>query len=194
MSKRETMVSGPGVDLLAGSGEVRALMRARDWDATSLGSPVRWPSTLRAVVGVMLTSRFAMWMAWGPELTFLCNDAYLPTVGVKRDWVIGSRSDKVWAEIWPDIGPRIAHVLSTGEATWDEALLLYLERRGFAEETYHTFSYSPLADDAGRNAGMLCVVAEVTERVIGERQLATLARSGQPAGGGVYPRRGDGFG
>jgi signal transduction histidine kinase len=174
MSKRETMVSGPGVDLLAGSGEVRALMRARDWDATPIGSPVQWPSTLRAVVGVMLTSRFAMWMAWGPELTFLCNDAYLPTVGVKRDWVIGSRSDKVWAEIWPDIGPRIAHVLSTGEATWDEALLLYLERRGFAEETYHTFSYSPLADDAGRNAGMLCVVAEVTERVIGERQLATL--------------------
>jgi signal transduction histidine kinase len=174
MSRRETMVSGSGVDLLAGPGEVRALMRTRDWDATPLGSPVRWPSTLRAVVGVMLTSRFAMWMAWGPELTFLCNDAYLPTVGVKRDWVIGSRSDKVWAEIWPDIGPRIAHVLSTGEATWDEALLLYLERRGFAEETYHTFSYSPLADDAGRNAGMLCVVAEVTEKVIGERQLATL--------------------
>ena len=174
MSDRDTMVSGSGVDLLAGSGEVRALMRARDWDATPLGSPARWPSTLRAVVGVMLTSRFAMWMAWGPELTFLCNDAYLPTVGVKRDWVIGSRSDKVWAEIWPDIGPRIAHVLSTGEATWDEALLLYLERRGFAEETYHTFSYSPLADDAGRNAGMLCVVAEVTEKVIGERQLATL--------------------
>src|ERR1700734_2319951 len=139
--------------LLRGPGEVRALMRACRWD---------------------LTSRFAMWMAWGSDLTFLCNDSYLPTVGLKRDWVIGSRSDKVWAEIWPDIGPRIRHVLATGEATWDEALLLYLQRRGFAEETYHTFSYSPLADDAGRNAGMLCVVAEVTEKVIGERQLATL--------------------
>jgi hypothetical protein len=90
----------------------------------------------------MLTSRFAMWMAWGPELTFLCNDAYLPTVGVKRDWVIGSRSDKVGAEIWPDIGPRIAHVLSTGKATWDEALLLYLERRGFAEGSFGSRAYS----------------------------------------------------
>ncbi len=157
-------------------------MRARDWDSTPLGAPSGWPSTLRAVVGVMLTSRFAMWMAWGAELTFLCNDAYLPTVGIKRDWVIGSRSDKVWAEIWPDIGPRIDHVLSTGQATWDEALLLYLERRGFAEETYHTFSYSPLADDAGRNAGMLCVVAEVTEKVIGERQLATLRDLGSRLG------------
>ena len=163
-----------GPPLLRGPGEVRALMRACDWGATPLGPPDGWAPSLRAVVRVMLTSRFAMWMAWGPDLTFLCNDAYLPTVGIKRDWVIGSRSDKVWAEIWPDIGPRIEHVLATGEATWDEALLLYLERSGFAEETYHTFSYSPLSDDAGATTGMLCVVAEVTERVIGERQLRVL--------------------
>ena len=149
-------------------------MRACPWDLTPLGTPDNWPASLRAVVRVMLTSRFAMWMAWGSELTFLCNEAYLPTVGLKRDWVIGSRSDKVWAEIWPDIGPRIQHVLATGEATWDEALLLYLERSGFSEETYHTFSYSPLADDDGATTGMLCVVAEVTERVIGERQLSVL--------------------
>ena len=149
-------------------------MRSRDWASTPVGPPEAWPQSLRAIVRVMLTSRFAMWMAWGPELTFFCNDAYLPTVGIKRDWVIGSRSDRVWAEIWPDIGPRIDHVLSTGVATWDEALLLYLGRSGFTEETYHTFSYSPLANDDGEIAGMLCVVAEVTERVIGERQLAVL--------------------
>jgi signal transduction histidine kinase len=149
-------------------------MRSCDWKSTPLGPPEQWAPSLRAIVRVMLTSRFAMWMAWGPELTFLCNDAYLPTVGLKRDWVIGSRSDKVWAEIWPDIGPRIQHVLQTGEATLDEALGLYLERRGFTEESYHTFSYSPLADDAGATTGMLCVVAEVTDRVIGERQLGVL--------------------
>ncbi len=151
-----------------------ARIRALDWAATPLGLPDTWPQSLKAVVRVMLTSRFAMWMAWGPELTFFCNDAYLPTTGLKRDWVLGARSDRVWAEIWPEIGPRIEHVLSTGEATWDEALRLYLERSGFSEETYHTFSYSPLADDTGATAGMLCVVAEVTERVIGERQLAAL--------------------
>ena len=126
MSDRDRTLSGSGVDLLAGSGEVRALMRARDWDATPLGSPGRWPSTLRAVIRVMLTLSFrdVDGLGAGGDVPF-CNDAYLPTVGVKRDWVIGSRSDKVWAEIWPDIGPRISHALSTGEATWDEALLLY---------------------------------------------------------------------
>ena len=115
-----------------------------------------------------------MWMAWGPELTFLCNNSYLPTTGLKRDWVLGARSDRIWAEIWSDIGPRIEHVLRTGEATWDEQLCLYLERSGFCEETYHTFSYSPLTDDRDDTAGMLCVVNEVTQRVFAERQLAKL--------------------
>jgi PAS domain S-box-containing protein len=177
------LLAQQGRQLLRGGGEVRALMRACDWAATPLGDPEDWPASLRTVVRMMLTSRFAMWMAWGPELTFLCNDAYLPTVGLRREWVIGSRSDRVWAEIWPDIGPRIERVLATGEATWDEALRLYLERKGFAEETYHTFSYSPLADDAGATAGMLCVVAEVTERVFGERQLSVLRDLGATLAG-----------
>jgi signal transduction histidine kinase len=171
--------------VIEGPGPVRALMRACDWSTTPLGSPETWPASLSAVVRVILTSRFAMWMAWGPELTFLCNDAYLPTVGIKRDWVMGSRSDRVWAEIWPDIGPRIDQVLKTGQATWDEALLLYLERSGFPEETYHTFSYSPLANDGGAISGMLCVVAEVTERVIGERQLSTLRDLGSRLAAGA---------
>jgi hypothetical protein len=70
-------------------------------------------------------------------------------------------------EIWPDIGPRIGSVMTTGEATLDESLLLFPERSGYVEETYHTFSYSPLTDDSGAVAGMLCVVTEETERVIG---------------------------
>jgi PAS domain S-box-containing protein len=161
-------------DFLAGGGEMGARMRALDWARTPLGPPERWPQSLKTIVRVMLDSRYAMWMLWGPELTFFCNDAYLPTVGIKRDWVLGARSDKVWEEIWPDIGPRIAQVLEHGHATWDEALLLFLERSGFPEETYHTFSYSPVYDDENHVAGMLCVVTEVTQRVVGERRLRVL--------------------
>lgn len=161
-------------DFLGGGGEMGARMRALDWTATPLGPPASWPQSLKTIVRMMLDSRYAMWMLWGPELTFFCNDAYLPTVGIKRDWVLGARSDRVWEEIWPDIGPRIRKVLEHGQATWDEGLLLFLERSGYPEETYHTFSYSPVHDDADRIAGMLCVVTEVTERVIGERRLGVL--------------------
>jgi len=166
---------------LAGGGETGARLRSVNWENHPLGSPDGWPQSLKTIVRVMLDSRYAMWMAWGPQLTFFCNDAYLPTVGLKREWVLGARSDEVWREIWPDIGPRIQHVLTSGEATWDEGLLLFLERSGFSEETYHTFSYSPVYDDSNRIAGMLCVVTEVTERVVGERRLRVLRDLGAQA-------------
>lgn len=120
-----------------------------------------------------------MWMAWGPELTFFCNDAYRrDTLGKKYPWALGRPAREVWAEIWDDIGPRIETVLRTGVATWDDSLLLFLERSGYAEETYHTFSYSPLTDDSDAIVGMLCVVSEDTERVVGERRKATLRELG----------------
>jgi signal transduction histidine kinase/DNA-binding response OmpR family regulator len=149
-------------------------MRAKRWHDTPLGPPDSWPQSLKTVVRILLTSRYQMWMCWGPELTMFYNDAYGPTLGVKQQWALGSSAREVWKEIWPDIGPRIERVLQSGEATWDEALLLFLERSGYPEETYHTFSYSPLADDDGRIVGMLCVVTEETERVIGERRLFAL--------------------
>jgi hypothetical protein len=90
-------------------------------------------------VNILLSSRFSMWMAWGQELTFSCNAAYRrDTLGRKYPWALGRPASEVWAEIWNDIGPRIESVLSTGEATWDEALLLIIERSGYPEESYHT--------------------------------------------------------
>jgi signal transduction histidine kinase/DNA-binding response OmpR family regulator len=156
-------------------GALAKLVHGFDWTTTPLGSIETWPQSLKTVVRMMLTSRFAMWMSWGPELTFLYNDAYAKmTLGKKHPWALGRPSQKVWEEIWNDIGPRIQGVLDTGEATWDEALLLFLERSGYREETYHTFSYSPLSGDEGKIAGHLCVVTEETDRVIGERRLKTL--------------------
>ncbi|MFK0172153.1 SpoIIE family protein phosphatase [Streptomyces sp. NPDC090306] len=155
--------------------EVGADLARVDWERTPLGPPEGWPQSLRTCVSILLSSRFPMWMAWGPELTFFCNAAYRrDTLGRKYPWALGRPASEVWAEIWGDIGPRIDTVLSTGEATWDEALLLFLERSGYPEETYHTFSYSPLRDDAGQVVGMLCVVREDTDSVIGERRMGTL--------------------
>ena len=102
---------------------------------------------------MMLTSRYQMWMGWGPELAYLYNDAYRPTLGVKHPRSLAKPVAEVWKEIWGDIGPLIEKVLNTGEAHYGEGMLLLLERSGFPEETYHTFSYSPLFDDEGAVAG-----------------------------------------
>src|ERR1700761_960525 len=168
-------------DVFQGGGDVGALMRTFDWASTPLGPTAGWPRSLQSIVRMMLTSRYQMWMGWGPDLTFFCNDAYRPTLGVKYPWAIGQSAKAVWAEIWTEIGPLIDQVLKTGAATYSEGMLLLLERSGFPEETYHTFSYSPLFDDAGAIAGMFCVVVEETERVINERRLETLRKVAQSA-------------
>src|SRR5580658_8300334 len=158
-----------------GGGALGRLVGEFDWSKTPLGAIEEWPQSLKTVVRTLLTSRFAMWMGWGPELTFLYNDDYARmTLGKKHPWALGKPFHEVWKEIWDDLAPRIRRVMDTGEATWDEALLLFLERSGYREETYHTFSYSPLSSDDGKVAGHLCVVTEETERVIGERRLSTL--------------------
>jgi PAS domain S-box-containing protein len=155
--------------------EIGRDLAAVDWASTPLGPVEEWPQSLVTAVNILLSSQFAMWMAWGPELTFFCNAAYRrDTLGRKYPWALGRPASEVWAEIWVEVGPRIERVLSAGEATWDEALMLLLERSGYSEESFHTFSYSPLRDDDANVVGMLCVVSEDTERIIGERRMTTL--------------------
>jgi len=152
------------------------LVEKYDWASTPLGPAALWPDSLKAPVRIVLTSGFPMWMAWGPELTILYNDGYArTTLGKKHPWALGKPAPVVWHEIWKDIYPLIQRVMETGEACWEEALQLILERSGYPEETYHTFSYSPLSGPDGKIAGMLCVVIEDTVRCIGERQLSALS-------------------
>ena len=172
-STDQIAIRGP-VDVFAGGGEMGTLIRSKCWSSTPLGPPKSWPQSLKIALGILISSRYQMWLGWGEDLSFFYNDAYRPTLGVKHTWALGSSTRDVWKEIWPDIGPRIEHVLKCGEATWDEGLLLFLERSGYPEETYHTFSYSPLANDAGAVMGVLCVVTEETERIIGARRLSSL--------------------
>ena len=164
------------VEFFPGRGELSTLIRGKDWAATSLGAIDTWSPSLLTVLRLMLSSRYAMWMGWGAELTFFYNDAYAgQTLGAKHPWALGQPARAVWAEIWHLIGPRIAHVMQTGDATWDEGLQLFLERNGYSEETYHTFSYSPAPGDAsGQIGGLFCVVIEETERVIADRRLSLL--------------------
>ncbi|HEV2594236.1 MAG TPA: PAS domain-containing protein [Sphingomicrobium sp.] len=160
---------------LGGETETGALMRSLDWTRSPLGPPATWSQSLRSVVGLMLGSKFPMFVAWGPELGFLYNDAYAVILGSKHPKAMGSRFEDIWSEIWSDVGP-LAHRAMNGEATWIEDLPLVMNRKGYDEETWFTFSYSPVCDDDGKIAGMFCAVAETTERVLAERRIAEDAK------------------
>ncbi|MGM1058496.1 SpoIIE family protein phosphatase [Saccharothrix sp. Mg75] len=173
--------SRPRAELLfPGGSEMAGRMRAHPWPGGA--GPDTWPATLRTAVRICLTSRFPMIVWWGEELTFLYNDAYLPLLGGKHP-ALGKPGERVWSEIWPTIGPMLRSVMDSGEATWSEDLLLPMARHGYWEETYWTYSYSPLHDDDGVVRGVFTAVSETTERVVGERRLAVLQDLGALAGG-----------
>ena len=164
----------PALTFLAGGGEMGALIRAHDWARTPLGPPAHWPQSLKTAVRIMLTSRQPIWIGWGEQLTYLYNDAYQSIIGGKHPWALGRPTAEVWSEIWSDIGPLLATAMGGIEGIYVEEQLLIMERNGYPEETYYTFSYSPIADDDGTSGGIICANTDDTQRVIGERQLALL--------------------
>ncbi|HEY8616789.1 PAS domain-containing sensor histidine kinase [Phenylobacterium sp.] len=160
----------PRHDFLLGGGEMGERLRAHDWSTSPLGPPEAWPQSLRTSVSILLNSGHPMFVAWGPELGFLYNDAYAVILGDKHPAALGRRFEEIWADIWADILPLVETALS-GEATWSEDLLLRMFRHGYWEDTWWTFSYSPVRDESGAVGGMFCACTETTAKVLGERRL-----------------------
>lgn len=169
--------------LFSGSGEMAARCRAFDWASTPLGPVSGWSQSLRAIVSTVLESRHPMFLWWGPDLIQIFNDGYRPSFGTSgRDVAaLGARGREYWTEIWDIIGPQIAQVLATGEATWHEDHLVPIDRNGVIDDVYWTYGYSPVRDDDGSISGVLVVVQETTARV---KALTALERAREDAESG----------
>ena len=158
---------------LQGGGELGELIRNKDWSATPLGPIARWPQSLRTTLGIVLNSRYPMFVFWGPQLVKIYNDGYRPITGHKHPWALGRPAQEVWPEIWGDIKPLVDRALA-GDPTWSDDLLLFMERNGFPEEVFFTFSYSPIPDESGGVGGMFCACTETTGKVLSARRLQVL--------------------
>jgi PAS domain S-box-containing protein len=150
-----------------------ARIRSFDWSATPLGPIEDWPLSLRNALGICLRSRFQLAIYWGPQLILLYNDAERDVLGTLHPGALGRPAAEFLADNWEVLGPMLRGVLATGEATWSEDQVLWLNRRGFVEEAFFTYSYSPIPDGEGIG-GVLLVTFETTQRVLAERRLRTL--------------------
>lgn len=157
-----------------GSGEIAVQMRKTDWAKTRLGPVEHWPGSLRTMLGVILGSRFPMMIWWGPDLLNFYNDAYRPILRDKHPKSLAAPAAKVWAEIWDFARPLAKGVMDGGPATWMEDVQLFIKSGAISEETYFTFSYSPIPGDDGKVGGLLNTVQETTVKVRGERQIRML--------------------
>ena len=164
--------NSPG--FLAGGGEMGERIRYFNWSATSLGAPDNWPQSLKTCVRIMLSSQQPIWIGWGKDLIKLYNDAYIDIVRGKHPGALGKPASVVWQDIWKDVGPMLSKAMLHDEGTYVESQLLIMQRSGFPEETYYTFSYTPVLGDDNKPAGIICYNTADTERIINERSLTTL--------------------
>src|SRR3954467_11885941 len=169
MPPPDAMTEGNRLAFLRDGGEMGARIRAFDWAKSPLGRPEDWPQALKTAAGMLLSTKFPMFVAWGPELRFLYNDAYAEILGGKHPAALGHAFEDIWAEIWEEVGP-LARRAVAGEPTYFENLPLKMTRKGFEEQTWFTFSYGPLRGDSGEAEGMFCVCTETTATVLAERQ------------------------
>jgi len=146
-------------------------VRSFDWASTPLGPMSAWPQSLRLAVGICLNSRFPMFVWWGAKLINIYNDAYIPVLGKRHPGALGQPAREIWSEIWDVIGPQADAVMLHGEATWNERALLVMERNGFAERTFFSWSYSPIFGENGEIVGLFCACTEETQRVLAEDAL-----------------------
>jgi len=161
-------MSNPSLAFLAGNTATARLMREHNWADSALGSPEKWPQSLRSVVSLMLGSAFPMFVTWGPRLSLLYNDAYAEILGSKHPAAVAQDFYTVWSDIRADIEPWVQRALS-GDSFFIENLPLRMLRKGYEEDTWFTFSYSPVRDEAGGIAGFYCACAETTALALAER-------------------------
>jgi len=182
MSRGGRRSAGQRLDFLSGGGALGRLMREHDWSTSAIGAPEAWPQSLRTATSMCLNSRFPMLIWWGPELVKLYNDSYAPILGDKHPRALGSPGREVWPEIWDVIGPMLDGVMTAGRATWSQDQLLLMTRAGYEEETYFTFSYSPIIDESEGIGGVFCAVTETTASVLADRRLRVLNEIADRAG------------
>src|ERR1700712_4250112 len=92
---------------LRGGGDAGLLIRQKDWRTTALGAIEFWPQSLRTTLGIVLNSRFPMYLYWGPDFICFYNDAAVPLFGVRdiHPGVLGKPAKEVWPDLWNWIGP-----------------------------------------------------------------------------------------
>lgn len=154
-------------DSLSKGGAMAIIIGDKDWSTTPLGTIHSWPVGLRSTLGIMLNSKFPMFLFWGPDLTCFYNDACHEGMGIDRrhDEILGKCGAVVLSETWRIILPIIDELLISGEASWHEEQWLPVLRHGKMEDTYWTSSYSPVNNESGSFEGVIVTLNDVTDKV-----------------------------
>lgn len=155
--------------------EMGRAIRHFDWASTAAGPINTWPVSLKTTVQMILKQRHAICLFWGPDLNIIYNDAYRPFLGLKEKDALGKPFHIIWSDVWDDVKHFVDDALS-GKGTFAEDMHLVMDRNAYPEDTYWTFSYSPLYDDQGKVAGLINITVETTAMVESRKREEVLRR------------------
>ncbi len=161
------------LDWLSGGGEIADLIRSRDWAKTPLGPIEHWPSSLRTTISLCLASNFPINIIWGPEAIQIYNAGYRVICGGIHPRAIGESYRVTWKSAWPAIGEPFERALR-GETSYLENQRMFLCRNGYMEETFFTFSLSPIRNESGVVVGLFHPVTETTTEMLNHRRTRLL--------------------
>lgn len=158
---------------LSGGGHMGEVVRNKNWATTPLGSINAWPQSLRTTVSLCIASNFPISIAWGPQRIQIYNDGYWPICADKHPYSMGQDFKECWFSAWPVIGEAFERA-SKGETCFLVNQRMFLDRLGYLEETFFTFSFSPIQDESGGVGGLFHPVTELTQQSLAERRLRIL--------------------
>jgi PAS domain S-box-containing protein len=151
-------------------GACGALIRAFDWGATALGPIAGWSATLRTTVSNIVNSPIPKVLMWGEDHVMLYNDGYAEIAGANHPAALGGTVATVWPEIW-DWNAAILARGFAGEVMRYRDQPMTLARSGRPEQLFLDLFYTPVHDEHGRVAGVMCTVIDNTARVATEAAL-----------------------
>ncbi len=157
---------------LIGDGEMADLIRAMDWESTSLGNISDWPPELRLVTNIMLAARHPMLLLWGPEMVLIYNDAFIPILTDRHPKALGARGREFWTDVWPVVGSQLESVLHDGQTVVSEFASVPMLRNGVMKQAFFSYNYSPIYDFDGKIAGIMTICQNVTPIVESENRRA----------------------
>ncbi|MFG1927017.1 PP2C family protein-serine/threonine phosphatase [Cryptosporangium sp. NPDC048952] len=175
-------------DLFDAAGDLRGAYRDVDWTSTPLGPVETWSPTLRGTLDLALASRFPVTLLWGRKFVLVYNEAYVELIGDKHPAALGAPAEAVFGEIWDTIGPLLESVAAGKGTTWVENQQLMMDRHGFLEEAYFTYSYSAVHGPDGTIEGVLDIASETTHELLDRRRLALLSRLSDRLGDLDHPQ------
>ncbi|KAL6413602.1 sensory transduction histidine kinase [Ilyonectria robusta] len=167
--------------------------RSVDWASTPLGPIDDWPADLRTMSNMVMGSPHPAAMYWGPQFVCIYNAAYLEMAGRKHPQLMGSMYQDAWPEIWDELEPVFKSAMEAGQATMKHENQLFIDRHGYLEESFFSWSIVPLVGGDGEVVGLYNPAFENTRRRVNERRMLMLREIGERTAaattvGGFWPQ------